>query len=260
LPNGISAEGALVLQGKQLIGKTYWMIKLVPFAFKGLIKEAMKLNTNNKDDVMKVTRTWIAELGEIATTFKASEVEDLKNFITTSTDEYRAPYGEIPKPYPRRTIFYGSVNEQSFLKDMTGNRRYWVIAANKINYNHNIDMQQLWAEIKILFEEGESYRLTEEEHKLLNEENEQFMIQDPLQEAILKTFDWQSAGRYNALTALEVLNHLGVTLLSHQINPYSKRVGAILYKLTGKRSRKSNGKMVFDLPETLINQHSVNNW
>jgi Virulence-associated protein E-like domain/Domain of unknown function (DUF6371) len=195
LPEGIASEGALVLQGKQKVGKTYWLLKLVPEEFRHLVKEGVSVSVNNKDDLMKATNVWIAELGEIQSTFKKSDVDELKNFITRSYDEYREPFGRFSKKCCRRTIFAGSVNSQNFLADETGNRRFWTVPVLSINYAHTIDMQQLWAEIKVLYDQGESYRLSTDEQFLLNESNKDHECINPLKELLLNNYYWESPNR-----------------------------------------------------------------
>jgi putative DNA primase/helicase len=70
-------------------------------------------------------------------------------------------------------VFYGSVNENEFLSDSTGNRRFWVVRVKSINYNHKLDMQQVWAEVKSQhYDAGEGWFLTGHERELLNESNE----------------------------------------------------------------------------------------
>jgi len=195
LPEGIASEGALVFQGKQKIGKTYWLLKLLPTSHRNLVKEGVSMSVTNKDDVIKSTNVWIAELGEIESTFKKSDVNELKNFITSSYDEYRAPFGRFSKKYWRRTVFYGSVNSQHFLADETGNRRFWTVPVTHINYDHTINMQQLWAEIKTLYDEGETYRLTSLEQKLLNESNKDHECINPLKELLFNNYHWESLNR-----------------------------------------------------------------
>ncbi len=211
LPHGIAAEGALVLQGKQKIGKTYWLLKLLPISHRHLVKEAVSLNVSNKDEIMKATNVWIAELGEIASTFKKSDVDELKNFITSSYDEYRVPFGRFSRKCPRRTIFYGSVNSQHFLADDTGNRRFWTVSVTNINFNHEIDMQQLWAEIKMLHDKGESYRLTQEEQDLLNESNKDFECINPLKELLLNSYHWDASNK-RWMTPTQILQDLDISI------------------------------------------------
>ena len=87
-------------------------------------------------------------MGEIESTFKKSDIDQLKAFVTARTDELRLPYDRAFTTYQRRTAFYASVNAREFLTDTSGNRRFWVLAVKDINVNHGVDMQQMWAEVK----------------------------------------------------------------------------------------------------------------
>lgn len=237
LPNGIAAEGALVLQGKQKIGKTYWLLKLLPLSHRHLVKEAVSLNVSNKDEVMKATNVWIAELGEIASTFKKSDVDELKNFITSSYDEYRVPFGRFSRKCPRRTIFYGSVNSQHFLADDTGNRRFWTVSVTHINFDHEIDMQQLWAEIKVLYDKGESYRLPQEEQDLLNESNKDFECINPLKELLLNNYYWESLSK-RWMTPTQILQELDISIDKIKTNNLANVLREL--QIENRRSRYGN--------------------
>jgi predicted P-loop ATPase len=102
----------------------------------------------DKDSVKQCVSHWIVELGELESTFKKSDIDMLKAFVTKKTDELRLPYDRASTTYQRRTAFYASVNAREFLTDTSGNRRFWVIPVKGIDVNDGVDMQQLWAEVK----------------------------------------------------------------------------------------------------------------
>ncbi len=249
---GVSLEGVLVFQGKQKVGKTYWFMKLIPESYRYLLKTGLFINPNNKDDVIKCTSCWLGELAEIDGTIKKSDVSSQKAFISQSVDYYRVPFGRRVREVPRRTAYYGSVNPVHYLSDDTGNRRYWSVSVTSIDYDHEFDMQQVWAELKNDFEGGESYRLTNEEQDLINIENETFQSIDPLEEAIINAFRWDEEYRNNSMTCGEVMIRLGFGLTDSNISRESRKCGAILAKLTGKKGRKSHNKLVYDLPREKI--------
>lgn len=190
-PRGVSAHGILVLQGDQYIGKTKWFKQLVP-AELGLdvIAEGKSLDPDNKDSILQVISHWIVELGEINSTFRKADIDAMKNFLTRDHDMLRVTWNPRESRFARRTVFFGSVNPDKYLVDETGNRRYWTIACESIDHSHNIDMQQLWAEIAVLFQQGESWFLTTDELKLLNEHNRAFESGDHVKELIHTMFNW----------------------------------------------------------------------
>jgi 5S rRNA maturation endonuclease (ribonuclease M5) len=256
---GVSLEGMLIIQGAQKIGKSYWFINLVPKNKRHLIIDGESMNSNNRDDIKKVTGRWLCELAEIESTIKQSGNEELKKFITRSEDTYRAAYARTDKTYPRMTSFYGSVNNSTFLTDQTGNRRFWCIPATSINFDHKMDMQQVWAEFKILYDKGESYRLSDEEQNAINQENETFTIRDYLEESIIDAFDWSSPYRLNPMSSKDVLSKLGIDIKNHTIDNLSRKIGSILSKLTQKKGRRSNSKIIYDMPDCLIVKN-INNF
>lgn len=243
--NGISAHGVLVFQGKQYLGKTMWFKRLVPqtgpFEF---LSTGQSLRPDDKDSVARVIGKWIVELGELDSTFRKSDISQLKAFITNDKDIIRRPYARRESCYPRRTVFFGSVNDCDFLKDQTGNRRFWTIECTELDYLHEIDMQQLWAEVRVLYLAGESWLLSNEEVVTLNSHNEQFEETSSIEERIRESFlwDWKRTQR---MSASVVCQRLGIT---HPSNHDCKQVGAALRKITGHAPRKSNGLLVFELP------------
>ena len=132
IAKGDQYQGVLVLVGPQHIGKTRFLLHLVPDA--RLRAVGLKVNPTNKDSVWKVVRKWGVELGEFGTTMTAKRVEDLKNFVTSDSDTFRKPYAKAPQAYPRQTFFYASTNQKQFLCDETGDRRYWQIVLKGIDF------------------------------------------------------------------------------------------------------------------------------
>ena len=181
-PTGVSAQGVLIFSGSQGVGKTRWLKSLVGEQNQHWCKEGAILSPGNKDSVYGVITKWLVELGEMESTFKKSDVEQLKAFITKDYDELRLPYERKPEKYPRRTVFFGSVNSEQFLVDNTGNRRYWTLKVDSCDWQHNINMQQLWAEIYEKYKAGEEYHLRDDELEMVNEENKKYELVDPFEE------------------------------------------------------------------------------
>lgn len=245
-PHGISASGVLVLVGKQSVGKTMWFKNLVPKDL-GVTKDGVVLDTKNKDSKQQVISNWLVELGEIDGTFSRSEISALKAFLTEEVDVIRAPYAPKAHEFDRRTVFMASVNDSRFLKDPTGNRRFWTISCSKINYRHNIDMQQVWAEIyETKYLKGDPWHLTESELEDLNESNEDFQEISAIEELIRSHYNWENPGVTVKKSAAEVCQEIGYHKPS---NSDSKKAADALRKITGKDFKKSNGRQVWDLPQ-----------
>lgn len=181
-PNGISPQGVLILVGSQGLGKTTWIKSICPN--EEWLTTDMNIDPHNKDNVITFVRNWIVELGEIDASFRRADIAALKSFITRDKDEFRAPYGKKNEKYPRRTIFYASVNSTEFLHD-DENRRFWPFEVKSVNAYHDINVNQLWAEAKALFEQGGEYWLSKEELDQLNVHNKTFSTVHPLVERIM---------------------------------------------------------------------------
>lgn len=178
---GVNSQGVLVLGGAQGRGKTTWGRKLVPEP--DMFLEGAVLDPTNKDDVLDVVSHWIVELGEIGSTFK-KDINRLKAFLTKSKDRVRPPYAAKVNQYARRTVFFGSVDEMEFLVDEAGSRRFWTIWIDDVDYNHNIDMQQVWAQVYELYRQGERYYMTRTEQQQLEKSNNRFKLIDPVHELL----------------------------------------------------------------------------
>jgi len=188
-PSGISAQGVLVFQGPQNLGKTKWFKTLVPKEI-GVIQDGVTLDPKDKDSVKQAVSNWLVELGEVDATFRKSDIAQLKSFLTRDKDVLRRAYARKESKYPRRTVFFASVNPEFFLADPTGNKRYWTIKCLALDHSHKIDMQQVWAEFYEIYKTGESWYLTPDELDELNESNEGHETHDPITERIQTRLHW----------------------------------------------------------------------
>lgn len=207
--HGFINQGVLVLQGPQKVGKTSWVKALDPINC-GCVKESAFLDPSNKDSVAQLASYWIAELGELETIFRKSEIGRLKSYITTEFDYLRLPYAKKPTRLARRSVYVATVNDTNFLSDDTGNRRWWTVEVEEIQFDHGLDMQQVWAEVCHYWQSGEATDLdfaTQSEVNISNEKHEKV---DPLREKLLTSYDWASTFT-RWLTATAVLEELGFT-------------------------------------------------
>jgi predicted P-loop ATPase len=87
---------------------------------------------DGKEGIEAIQGTWICEIGELLAVARAKEVEAIKSYITRQADKYRVPYAERPETFHRQCIFIGTTNNEQFLSDKTGNRR-WLPVHVKMN-------------------------------------------------------------------------------------------------------------------------------
>ena len=180
---GFTAELVLVLKGDQDAGKTRWIKALAPEEF---IKTGLHIDPKNKDAVLEANSTWINELGEFDSMTRKVDHAILKAYLSKSYDDIRKHYAHTEDRIPRKTSFCASVNNDSFLVDDTGNRRYLVIETGNINVEHEIDMQQYWAyffyQATIV---ATKHWLEDEFQELQKKQSEKFRQLDPLCESFL---------------------------------------------------------------------------
>ena len=243
---GLNGAGTIVFSGIQGAGKTRLFRDLtsgIPDTF----LEGATLDPANKDSVMTACSHWIVELGELDATFKKSEIAQLKAFLTKSTDTLRKPYAKKDSIFQRRTVFAGTVNDLEFLHDPTGNRRFWPIHVNSIVRNAHIDYQQLWAEIKTLYESGETWHLDANETQLLNQYSEKFIIQEPIIEALHSTYDFYGCTQWQQVEMKTICTNIG---LEKPTKGDFMRLAAAIRKANGGQTPKqSNNKKYHYVPK-----------
>lgn len=244
---GVDSAGCLVLQGPQDIGKTWWVKKLVPEQIrKDLIRTAATVDPHDKDSVSQVISYWIVELGEIDATFRRSDLQALKAFITSDEDTMRRPYGIGDKRYPRRTALIASVDQIIYLHDTAGNRRFWTIPCTSINSYHEINMQQLWAEIYDLTLKGETWQLEPDEKAHINRINEEHMQIDPLEEMILEKYRWAELDSVNEYkTATQVANDLNIKNITMK---ETRIITSFVCKINGNKTKRTGKGRYILLP------------
>lgn len=122
LEPGTKFDYVLILEGNQGIGKST--------AIRALSGDKWftdaHINISDKDGVLALQSVWLVELGELGGMRKA-DADQLKEFISRTTDRIRLPYGKLVETFPRQCVFIGTTNSAEYLKDMTGNRRFWPV-------------------------------------------------------------------------------------------------------------------------------------
>lgn len=248
MPKGFWSKGVLVLQGPQSLGKTAWVKALLPALQRELVKIGASIDPNNKDTISSAIGHWIVELGELDGTFRKADIAKLKAFISQDVDQLRRPYDRLESAYQRRTVFFASVNPERFLADDTGNVRWWTIPIVNLDYQHGIDVQQLWAEVATLYRAGERWWLEREEEAELEGVNKEHEAIDPLEELLLQRFNWNMRGSGQEMTATDVLMALGY---DRPTKSQATDCSRLLQKMTGGPPRRTASKRLFKMPPEL---------
>ncbi|MEA5498193.1 VapE domain-containing protein, partial [Limnoraphis robusta Tam1] len=142
----------------------------------------------NKDELVKMRRSWGCELSEIGRITTRADVNKVKQFMSTSIDWIRKPYAKDTAKSERRAILLGTTNSDDFLQDRTGNRRFWLIEVQKpadIEWLKE-HRDQIWGAAVHLYQQGEKWWLTQEEDEQSGEINQGFMDALPFEDEILE--------------------------------------------------------------------------
>ena len=247
-PTGFKARGVLTFQGPQGIGKTSWIMALVPNPVLRdmLIKVDHHLDPHNKDSILGAITHWIVEIGELDSSFRKSDVSRLKGVLTSDSDKVRRPYAKSESEYQRRTIFAATVNEENFLVDHTGNTRWWTLPLVSIDFEHGVDMQQLFAQLALDFHAGAQWWLTKAEEALLEKHNSEHRSVSLMRDRLMKILDLSRIGQPDnpSMGTVDMLEKLGY---DHPTNGDTKELTAVLRELLGN-SKKVNGTQKWRIP------------
>lgn len=183
---GVKYDTMIVFKGPQGIGKSTFLSRLGMrwfsdslYSFEG--KEAAEL----------IQGTLINEVGELSAMTK-TETEIVKQFLSKTHDIYREAYGKRTNKYPRRCIFFGSTNSEEFLKDVTGNRRFWPVRVGEVTPRKSIwddmdeeEVAQIWAEAYTYYLLGEDLeRLSVKAQEIAEAMQDEFRETNPKEGAI----------------------------------------------------------------------------
>ena len=149
---GSQADHMLVLEGPQGQGKTS-ALRLLGQSWYLSVSESVM----HKDFFQALPGHLIVEIAELDS-FRRAELTRIKQVISTPSDHYRAAYGRVPQTYHRQCIFVGTTNEEKYLRDMTGARRFWPIPCGTIDLPAiKAHRDQLFAEASTVFTRGVSW-------------------------------------------------------------------------------------------------------
>ena len=170
---GIKWDNMPILIGPQGVGKsTFLKILGMDWYNDSLV------NVEGKDACELIQGSWILEMGELSS-LRKSELNLVKNFLSRTDDIFRASYGRRAQKYPRRCAFFGTANDTNFLRDETGNRRFWPIDCfiykpKKSIFNDlNDELDQIWAEAcELAKNKFYSLVLSKEAEKIAKEEQD----------------------------------------------------------------------------------------
>ena len=256
-----SLDLILVFKGKQGIGKTRFFEHLAMLS--QYFGEGVCIDPRNKDSIIQATSNWICELGEIGSTLK-KDIDSVKAMLTKANDEYRLPYGRTTLKFPRMTSFVGTVNDDKFLIDQTGNRRFATVPISDdvhIDYNKQIktfNSLQLWAQVyRIIQEEiakgatmASCFRLDPEMKEELDNRNQEYTKPMKAEDEVIDILSKLNMDRQKTSANYKIIDeYMTVTeFMSYhsELNKYTaEQVGKVLTKLGYESQKKKlDGKSI----------------
>lgn len=227
---GCKADTVMILEGAQGEGKSTALSVLGGQWFMDT-----PFTLGDKDAFQAIRGKWIVELGELDS-FNKAESTKAKQFFSASTDTYRESYGRRTSDVPRQCVFGGTTNQDEYLKDATGNRRYWPVMCTKVDLDKLREVRdQLWAEAMSCYLSGDIWWVTKEEEELFTREQEERFVVDEWEGPILEWLENSQIGE--TVTGSELLNQALKLDFGHWGKPEQMRVGAIIHRLGWRRKR-----------------------
>lgn len=176
---GCKFDHMLTIRGRQGIGKSALIAKLGGDWFSDSF-----VTMQGKEAYEQVLGVWLMEVGELAGMRKA-EAETIKLFVSKQVDRFRPAYGRRTEEFPRQCIFIGTTNETQFLRDTTGNRRFWVVdTPNDPARDMWVDLtpdtiRAIWGEAVEIYKAGETLYLPKHLEAKARDVQEIYEEEDP---------------------------------------------------------------------------------
>lgn len=177
-----------VFVGPQGIGKSTFLATLGKSWFSDSLQ-----SFEGKEAAEMIQGVWINELGEM-TGYTRSETNTIKQFLSKREDIYRQAYGRRTGRYPRKCVFFGTCNQFEFLKDLTGNRRFWPVDVGRNKPKKHIwndlpgEVDQIWAEAVWRWRIGEPLYFEKPEMEDLARAEQEKHREANIKEGVIRSF------------------------------------------------------------------------
>jgi hypothetical protein len=190
------------------------------------------IDIGTKDAYQNLAGKWCVELGELSS-FSKRDANQLKVFFSSHSDTYRPSYGRRTVTVPRQCVFCGSTNQDTYLQDETGNRRYWPVRVGRTDHaGLTRNRSQLWAESLARFQAGEPWWLSWEEELVFTDERASRVVGDPWSQPISAMLEIR-----DHVTIPDILSSLGVDQCRHT-QADMNRVARVLKLLRWERKKR----------------------
>ncbi len=209
----------------------------------------------DKDAALYLQGVWVCELGELASLSK-SAIEVVKGFITRTVDKFRPPYGQRRGDFPRTTLFVGTTDQDEYLNDPAGNRRYWPVRVTQCDFDAvERDRDQLWAEAVFmhhfdaenLWLEGDAAQQVQAIHSMRRIEDEN--------DVLIEAWDhWAKSGETPEEIRIAELFKPGMPFFGFNLNVVFSKAAARVLRARGFKTKHTNNGNVWVHGKSLSKQ------
>jgi predicted P-loop ATPase len=243
---GCQVDTILILQGEMGMQKSKFFRSLVkdPSWFSSGVSSS---KSSEKDQKITLHAGWIHDLGEVGSIYRKREIQELRQFITSTHDEFRPPYARESEVFARRFVFCGTANENDFMADTYGSRRWWVVPVqNKIVIPLENEVDAIWKSAMLAYRQGEQWWLTDLEDAMNTAKNLDFYGDDPWTSTVVAIMRQNG----NQATMETILNEMKLET-TQRTRKETDRIAAIL-RLNGytNQKRDKNGYRIWRLVES----------
>lgn len=204
---GCKADTMLILEGKQGARKSTAIRCLCPNT--NWFYEAASRKVGDTDFMQDMRGKWLCEIPEVDQLIRSRDESELKAFLSRTADRYRASYGRRSHDFARQLVSAGTTNHESYLRDETGNRRYWPVKCGAVGpiLDGKIcdDRDQLWAQAFAEYNAGEPWWLTSEEDVFASDEQTERLEEDPWTAHLQGWVDTRAGEPFTTVEALSSL-------------------------------------------------------
>lgn len=230
---GCKFDQCLVLEGPQGAGKSS-LVRIL--AGESYFTDCVHIGADAKAMIEQTAGAWLIEMAELSG-IRKGEVEPIKAMLSRTSDRARLSYGKRAVDVPRQFVLFGTVNDSAYLRDQTGNRRFWPVKIGHMDL-HGIERarDQLWAEAAFREAQGERLELPESLYEQAAREQAQRMIADPWEERLEPALE----GKQGQIEVDAIWHFLGIK--SDRQDPHTgQRVTQIMNRLGFEKAKLRKG-------------------
>lgn len=243
LEENVVNHTVIVMSGAQGIGKSSFVYSLLPRELKKFIYSG-NINPSAKDTAVMLAEVMIINLDELEGLNK-SEISSLKEMITKLKIKIRKAYGYHAEDLIRRASFIGSVNGTNFLRDSTGSRRFLCHEVIKVDFQHSIDLDKVYAQALHLFRSDFKFHFDGEEIEEITRHNQKFQETSMEEDFILQYFEQIEVNVAQVfMNATDIMVYLSSFVKITSSNATKQNIGKALTK-HGFHRVKRNGLQMY---------------